>query len=168
MCPRHGAKGFLLNEYKLGQLYTTTSSHWILAFTAGCVRGMHWFVQCWFAILGMPLIAAFCSVQVCCRVPYLKAAVLQRHRHSKRGELLQDPPMRAMSDFIMMRRQHPGCLVAAGNPSRMCPHANSTFLEVITRELQNRKRPLECFFNSTVRFLTGGTQCLPLLAHRVQ
>ena len=58
--------------------------------------------------------------------------------------------MRALSDFVMMRRQHPLCL-ANGNPSRICPHSNTTFLATVTQELHDRTRAPECFFNSTVR-----------------
>jgi hypothetical protein len=57
--------------------------------------------------------------------------------------------MRAMSDYIMMKRQYPGC---KAYPSRVCPHINSTFLEIISEELYDSSRPLKCFFNSTVCF----------------
>ena len=58
--------------------------------------------------------------------------------------------MRALSDFVMMRRQHPRC-VTRPTDARICPHTNTTFLAYMTQELHDSTRAPECFFNSTVR-----------------
>jgi hypothetical protein len=69
--------------------------------------------------------------------------------------------MRAMSDYIMMRRQE-----CWKNPCRLCPQPlpSSSFLETVRAELRD-KRPPECFFNTSVRPHACFTHACALLPH---
>lgn len=60
--------------------------------------------------------------------------------------VVQDPPMTAMSDFQMKRREHPGCKT---RNNRLCP--GGTFLEAVESELLRRAPLPHCLFDSAVR-----------------
>lgn len=56
--------------------------------------------------------------------------------------------MRTLSDYKMMLAQP-----CWKNPARLCPlpRPKSSFLETVKAELEDSRKPLSCYFNSTVR-----------------